>query len=180
MKWLLLTGLNLMVLSTAWAQPSCVSLIKAWENATETALSYSDEVKVTQGGRELFYQLGQHSRDDAGELVREVLEERSALPFPVPGRPEDNEEDDDSPEEFCEGTTLSAEGDTWVIRAEGEEDSPVKDSSIVFEPYRDTFVPTLLQGRFEITILRIPLSGVFTTSFSDWEFPLSYVDPRDR
>jgi hypothetical protein len=172
----------LSVLSFALAQPSCVDLIHAWEDATATALSYKDSIAVLQGERELFFQAGEHSRGPEGEKLREIVEERSALPFSIPRQPQRTEESDESAEDFCVGTSVSPQGNNWLIEFEDrqEDRGSLTDSSMVFAPYRDTFVPILMSGRFELKLFFIPVKGSFATEFSDWEFPLSYLDPRER
>ena len=166
------------IFTLSQAQPTCVQLIEAWEDATATALSYEDVVNVTQGGREVFYQEGFSTRSGE-EWTRNVSVERSSLPFDMPsGTGEDD--DDEGAEGFCEGASVEAQGENWLVRPLEDDDSPIQDSTLLFEPYQDSFVPTLIEGRFDLKILLIPLRGNFSTVFKNWRFDLNYTSPQDR
>ena len=168
-------------ISFSYAQPTCVELIEAWEDATATAFAYEDVVSVTQGDKEVFYQEGFSTRNGE-EWNRTVNVERSSLPFDLPGGPGENErdEDEEGAEEFCEGASVEAQGENWLVRPVEDDDSPIQDSTLLFEPYEDSFIPTLIEGRFDLKILLIPLRGNFSTVFKNWRFDLNYVSPRDR
>lgn len=167
--------------SFALAQPTCVQLIKAWEDATATAVSYQDTVSVTQGEREVFYQEGFSSRSGE-DWDRTVNVERSALPFDMPGGPGENdrEEEDEGPEAFCEGATVEPQGEAWLIRPADDPKSPIQNSTLLFETSDERLVPTLIKGDFDLKFLLVPFKGSFSTAFHDWRFSLEYTDPRDR
>ena len=170
-----------MVVSRASAQPSCEVLLQSFTETLETAHSYSSTTSVLQGEKEVYYLVTDNRRDDAGEWQMEKLEERSALPFgDMGGGFGDDEEEDETTEETCEGATVEKVGDDWLLELPQEEGSPVKEWTMTFTPYRDTFLPGTMQGRFDVRILLIPFRGTFTTSFSDWAFDLNYTSPRER
>ena len=171
----------LLFVSLSNAQPSCAELLESFTETLETAHSYSSTTSVLQGEKEVYYLVTDNRRDDAGEWQMEKLEERSALPFGnVGGGGFGDDEEDETTEETCEGATVEKRGNEWLLELPQEEDSPVKEWTMTFTPYRDTFLPGTMQGRFDVRILLIPFRGTFTTSFNNWAFDLSYTSPRER
>ena len=174
-------GLSFTLLSSllfTLAQPSCESLIVAWEEATADAQSYSDVITVTRknSGNELLYQEGKHYRKE-GELVREVVSERSALPFPIPPRGEREEENDGGAEAFCEGASVSPlDNGDWFISIV-DNDSGLNNWRLTFSKVRDRYVPILVEGDFDVDILVFSLEGSFSTEFKDWVF---VPNPEER
>lgn len=164
------------------AQPSCETLLESFTETLETAQSYSSTTTVLQGDKEVYYLVAANVRDTAGEWQMETLEERSALPFGDMGGGGfgDDDEEDETTEETCEGARVEKLGNDWLLELPQEEGSPVKEWTMTFTPYRDTFLPGTMQGRFDVRILLIPFRGTFTTSFENWAFDLSYTSPRER
>lgn len=169
------------ILLAGWssAQPSCEVLLDSFTETLETAVSYSSTTSVLQGEKEVYYLLTDNRRDEAGGWQMEKLEERSALPFGDMGGGFGGDNEDESVEETCEGATVEKIGQDWQLELP-QEDSPVKEWNMTFRPYRDTFLPGTMQGKFDVRILLIPFRGTFTTSFDDWAFDLSYTSPGER
>ncbi len=154
--------------------PSCVALVHAWEDATNDAQTYTSVINVVRAnGNELMYQEAEHYRSsEDGEWIREVTTERSFLPFPMGGRPESEDgEDDGGAEPFCEGATVEAQGNGWLVRLGFDEDSPMTNSTMLYEPQGDRYVITDMSGDFDVKILAFKLKGTFMSSFGDWNFP---------
>jgi len=154
--------------------PSCIALVHAWEDATADAQTYKSVINVVRAnGNELMYQEADHYRNsEDSEWIREVTLERSFLPFPMGGRPEsDDDEEDGGAEPFCEGATVEAQGNSWLVRLASDEDSPMTNSTMLYEPQGDRFVITDMSGDFDVKILAFKLKGTFMSSFGDWVFP---------
>lgn len=154
--------------------PTCVALVHAWEDATADAQTYKSVVNVVRAnGNELMYQEADHYRNpEDGEWIREVTEERSFLPFPMgSGRPEGDEEEDGGAEEFCEGATVEAQGNSWLVRLANREDVPMTDSTMLYEPQGDRYIISDMSGDFDVRVLAFKLKGTFMTSFGNWVFP---------
>lgn len=165
-----------LLLFASWslAQPSCELLLSSFQTAIDTATAYNDEVIVLQGAREMFYQSGSSVRDRNGDWVREVLVERSALPFDMAdgfSGDRNDEDEDESLEQSCEGASISEYETGWLLTLPSEPDSPVKAWSMTFNEDAGSYLPDTMQGRFEVKILLIPFGGTFSTSFSRWQFP---------
>ena len=154
--------------------PSCVALVHAWEDATSDAQTYTSVINVVRAnGNELMYQEADHYRNSAdGEWIREVTNERSFLPFPMGGRPEGEEgEEDGGAEEFCIDATVEAQGNSWLVRLADREDFPMTNSTMLYEPQGDRYVITDMSGDFDVRILAFKLKGTFISTFGDWNFP---------
>jgi len=154
--------------------PSCIALVHAWEDATADAQTYKSVVNVVRAnGNELMYQEADHYRNpEDSEWIREVTTERSFLPFPMGGRPESEEgEEDGGAAPFCEGATVEAQGNSWLVRLAFDEDSPMTNSTMLYEPLGNRYVITDMSGDFDVRVLAFKLKGTFMTSFGDWVFP---------
>jgi len=154
--------------------PSCVALLHTWEDATAQAQTYTSVVNVVRAnGNELMYQEAEHFRSsEDGDWIREVTLERSFLPFPIPNnRPEEEENEDEDASFFCEGATVEAQGSNWLVRLATIEDSPMTNSTMLYEPQGDRYIITDMSGDFDVRILAFNLKGRFMTSFGDWVFP---------
>ncbi len=152
--------------------PSCTALVHAWEDATADAQTYKSVINVVRAnGNELMYQEADHFKNpDDGEWIREVTFERSFLPFPMGGRPESEDGEEDSAEEFCEGASVEAQGNRWLVRLALDEDSPMTNSTMLYEPQGDRYVITDMSGDFDVKILAFKFKGTFMSSFGDWVF----------
>ena len=72
--------------------------------------------------------------------TRNVSVERSSLPFDMPQWVPGEDDDDEGAESFCEGASVEAQGENWLVRPLEDDDSPIQDSTLLFEPYQDSFV----------------------------------------
>ena len=157
----------LLMTATAWAQPSCESLLGDLTRAFGEADSLVSITKVTQGGRELSYSHVKLVRDEAGALQAEVIESR--------GRRAPEGEGAGSDFEFhCEGNTLEPadEPGVWKLTVlEPNKDIPVKRYEILFREAPDRYLPEHVEASFSVKVLVIRVHGTFAVTLSDWTFP---------
>ena len=157
----------LLVTTTAWAQPTCETLLKDLTRAFEEAQSVVSVTEVTQGGRELSYQHVKLVRDEAGDLQPEVIESR--------GRRGPEGGGGDGEFEFhCEGHSLEAINNIggWKLTVlEPSDDIPVESYDLFFKIAPGRYVPERIEADFNLKVLVFPVRGTFITSLSDWTFP---------
>ena len=162
--------LGFLLTSFALAQPTCETLVDDLETAFDEAESLLSEVEVVANGREMGYQKARLTRDDAGELQSEVLEERGQ-------RPPEDEGEDESEDEFsfnCEGNELEllgSDGSYRLTLQEDDEEIPVDEYRLEFVPQGERYLPRSIIANFNTTFVLIPVRGTFTTNLSEWTFP---------
>jgi len=152
----------------AGATPTCDELLARWSAAFDEAEALVVAVEVTEGTRELAFEVTQLQRRADGTFARTTLERRG---WPRP--PGMGAIDSEGGEPFdCAAHTLDlSDEDTIALHlAEPDPSAMFRSWSLHFVASERGWWPQELRAPFEVRVLWWRVRGELTTTFSDWSF----------